>query len=110
MRSTHRPWRGMDEVVQPLLQGIAQQRRVRFVYHGHMRTVEPHIIGEDNRGHAALSGYQVGGGSDSGASTGWKLFHVEQILGSVSVGETFQRTHADYNPDDKSFAWVWARL
>src|SRR3569623_2109559 len=64
---------------------IENRQLLRFNYRGHERTVEPHIYGMDGKGHYALSGYQVGGGSESGQSVGWKLFHVDDIRSGTAL-------------------------
>src|SRR3569623_3550187 len=64
---------------------IENRQLLRFNYRGHVRTVEPHIYGIDGKGHYALRGYQVGGGSESGQSVGWKLFHVDDIRSGTAL-------------------------
>src|SRR3569623_186175 len=64
---------------------IENRQLLRFNYRGHERTVEPHIYGIDGIGHYALSGYQVGGGSESGQSVGWKLFRVDDIRSGTAL-------------------------
>lgn len=81
-----------------------------FMYDGFRRTVEPHTYGMDTKGHMALRAYQVGGGSDSGASAGWRLFHVREMV-SVSVKpQPFVGPRQGYKRGDKAFASITAQL
>jgi len=89
---------------------IKNRQLLRFRYDGYTRTVEPHIYGIDCKGHHALSAYQIGGGSESGQSVGWKLFHVDEISEGEILQKRFARPRPDYNPGDKSFATVIAQL
>lgn len=89
---------------------IENRQLLRFNYRGHVRTVEPHIYGIDGKGHYALSGYQVGGGSESGQSVGWKLFHVDEISEGEILQKRFSRPRLDYNRGDRAFAVVIAQL
>ena len=89
---------------------IENRQLLRFTYRGYLRTVEPHIYGIDGKGHHALSGYQVGGGSESGQPVGWKLFHIDDIRGGTVLPKHFSRARPDYNRDDPVFARVVAQL
>ena len=89
---------------------IENKQLLRFNYRGHERTVEPHIYGIDGKGHYALSGYQVGGGSESGRSVGWKLFHVDEISEGKILSKGFRRPRPDYNRGDRAFAVVIGQL
>lgn len=89
---------------------IRNRRLLRFRYDDYVRTVEPHIYGIDGKGHCALSAYQIGGGSGSGRSVGWKLFHVDEISGGSVLNKVFKGPRPDYNPADKTFASVIAQL
>lgn len=93
-----------------IVAAIQNKQLLRFRYDGHVRTVEPHIYGIDGKGHLALSGYQISGGSESGQSVGWKLFHIENISNSIALKKHFSRARPDYNRNDPVFASVVAQL
>lgn len=93
-----------------IVTAINGRNLLSFIYDGFHRTVEPHTYGMDTKGHVALRAYQVGGGSDSGASVGWKLFHVHGML-SVSVQpQCFAGPRPGYKRADKAFASITAQL
>jgi hypothetical protein len=89
---------------------IRNRRLLRFRYRGHPRTVEPHILGDTAKGDRALSAYQVSGGSQSGQHAGWKLFYVDEIVSLSILKRGFSGPRPDYNPEDRCFTSVIARL
>lgn len=81
-----------------------------FNYDGTQRLVEPHTYGVDSKGHTALRAYQVSGGSESGESFGWKLFHVDQIQQLAIVSQHFPGPRPKYTRSDKAFRVIHAQL
>ena len=55
---------------------IRERRILRFSYGGSLRRVEPHAYGTDRLGQELLLAWQLGGGSESGSSVGWKMPYV----------------------------------
>lgn len=81
-----------------------------FNYDGFQRVVEPHTYGIDSKGHTALRAYQVRGGSESGESIGWKLFHVDQMQ-QVAIGsQHFSGPRPKYTRSDSAFRVIHAQL
>lgn len=74
-------------------------------YKGHLREVEPFVLGASKSGFLYLRAYQVQGYSESEKPEGWKLFRVEEIQ-SVILQEKafFPEDRTDYNPQDKLLA------
>jgi hypothetical protein len=96
-------------VEQLLTKAVRQRRIATFRYRGLIRTVEPHILGESAATRRPmLSGYQIGGASDSADLPSWRTFYVEDIT-DVHVTEAPFVPPADYNPADPHFADVRAR-
>lgn len=62
-----------------ICRAIQERRLLEIEYHGHARTIAPHIYGIDTTGDEMLSAYQVWGGSDGGDQTGWKSLKVREI-------------------------------
>ena len=60
-----------------------------FSYNGGLRSVQPYELGKSIAGITLLRGYQTGGYSSRGRSTGWKLFRVAGISGLEVQAETF---------------------
>lgn len=89
---------------------IHNKQLLSFTYDGYSRTVEPHTYGVDTKGHRALRAYQVGGGSDSGEFTGWKIFHVNEMRGLSTLPAQFAGPRHGYKRGDKAFSAIHAQL
>ena len=83
---------------------------IAFQYEGFSRTVEPHTYGIDGKGHYAVRGYQVAGGSQSGEYVGWKLFHVNEMHGLSVLPAKFAGPRQGYKRGDKAFRSILAQL
>ena len=75
---------------------------VRFLYHGGVREVEPHVYGRNASGSELLRAYQLRGPSRSGETDGWKMFHVEDISQLAVTFEPFTAPRAGYAPSTRS--------
>jgi predicted DNA-binding transcriptional regulator YafY len=91
-------------------QAIQEKRLLRFWYDGYSRTVEPHTLGSDFKGHKALRAYQVGGGSSSGECRGWKMFHVAEMSSIALLADTFGGARQGYRRGDRSFQVIQSQL
>jgi hypothetical protein len=100
----------MLRVEMSIVTAIRDRRLLRFRYDGRLRVVEPHVYGVTTRGRPALSAYQLGGGSVSGESHGWKMFLVQEMDDVRIVPDRSFRPREDYNPDDPSFSGIYARV
>ena len=89
---------------------IQRRQLLTFVYDSLARVVEPHCYGIDGKGHHAIRAYQVGGGSESGESIGWKLFHVSEMRQIAVLGDTFAGPRPGYKRGDKAFRSIQAQL
>jgi hypothetical protein len=83
---------------------------VRFLYHGGVREVEPHVYGRDAGGSELLRAYQLRGPSSSGQTGGWKMFHVEDMTDLAVTFESFTAPRAGYDPVDKIITFVNCRI
>jgi predicted DNA-binding transcriptional regulator YafY len=107
------PLRGRSQapqVVALLHHAMQKLHRVSLVYEDRERVVEPHIHGINTQGHEMLSAYQVRGGSRSNDPVGWKTFQLDKMRDLIVLDETFTGPRREYNPADKSFVHVYARL
>jgi predicted DNA-binding transcriptional regulator YafY len=68
-----------------LCDAITERQVVEFSYDGQPRRVEPHRVGRTTAGNDVLSGYQVGGRSNSGTVLDWRLFELRKIGSVVSL-------------------------
>jgi len=89
---------------------IQNRHLLAFTYDGFSRTVEPHTCGIDSKGHRALRAFQVGGGSESGEYIGWKIFHVDEILGLSQLPRTFDGPRPGFKRGDSAFRVITAEL
>jgi predicted DNA-binding transcriptional regulator YafY len=96
--------------VSEISKAISERNLIAFSYDGFNRIVEPHTLGVDARQKALLCGYQVAGGSRSGATEGWKFFAVDRIERVVVRPEKFASPRPEYRRDDGAFAEILAQL
>lgn len=89
---------------------IRNKQLLSFNYDGYSRIVEPHTYGTDTKGHLALRAYQVRGGSESGEYSGWKLFHVSQIVNLSVLSDHFLNARPKYKRGDSGFSTIRAQL
>jgi hypothetical protein len=89
---------------------IEDRHLLQFRYDGFTRVVEPHAFGMSNRGRYTLRAYQVDGGSESGQTHGWKLFHVADMESIVVTPRQFDAPRADYRRDDRVFARIISQV
>ena len=89
---------------------INERLLLAFSYDGYHRTVEPHTLGIDSKGHLALRAYQVDGGSSSGEYRGWKMFHVSEMSGLTVRSESFASARPGYKRGDNGFSAIHAQL
>ena len=81
---------------------IAAKRIVEFMYSGHRREVEPHVLGELN-GTLQLLSYQIGGSSSSGGIPEWRRFDLGKMSGLRVLDHTF--AGARPVPSGKHSSW-----
>lgn len=93
-----------------IIAAIQGKRLLSFTYDGQPRIVEPHTLGIDTKGHLTLCAFQVGGGSRSGASTGWKNFRVEGMSDLAVLSARFIAPRPEYARFDKAFREIHAQL
>lgn len=89
-----------------ICQAIAARRAISFFYNGGVRHVEPHCHGISTAGNEVLRAYQTAGYSESGNSTGWKLFEVDEMDSIQILSAHFPQNRPYYNPNDKGMSQV----
>ena len=93
-----------------LMRAIAEKRLIEFVYRlGQKRVVEPHDYGIRG-GIECLLGYQLSGGSRSGAYHGWKWFTVAQMHQLCVLEHRFAGTRADSDQQHSAWDTLFARV
>ncbi len=89
---------------------IDDRHLLQFRYDGFTRLVEPHAFGVSRRGRYTLRAYQVDGGSESGQTQGWKLFHVADMEAIVVTPRQFVGPRPDYRREDRVFARIISQV
>ncbi|TPN63529.1 WYL domain-containing protein [Mesorhizobium sp. B1-1-1] len=85
---------------------IRSRSIISFNYKGKGRRVEPHTLGYDSKGHLALCGWQLSGGSGQD----WRDFHLSGMSQLVITTEKFSGPRNGYKRDDKTMSRVLCQL
>lgn len=88
-----------------LVEAVRQKRRLRFVYNGRTRLVEPQCYGMGARGTELLRAYQLRGGQDREP-----LFDVSRMIRLEVLDEAFQHPGPHYKRDDSAMKTIFAQL
>ena len=89
---------------------IRAKRLIRFVYEGYERIVEPHIHGINSANHEMLSGWLVGGWSESKPEQGWRNYLVKDMHDVHALADGFERPRSRYNAFDRNMRQVFCRI
>jgi hypothetical protein len=92
----------MDSI---LVMAIEQKRRLRFLYKGRTRFVEPQCYGIGTRGTELLRVHQLQGGKEREP-----LFDVSKIVDLQVLDEVFDRPGPNYKRDDSAMKTIFAQL
>jgi hypothetical protein len=100
------PARDPETVIRTALRA---RRHLEFIYHDHVRLVEPHALGRLRDGTVVLLAWQVAGGSRSEPPPGWRSFLVAGISGLALTRENFT-PRADYRPEKTKLREILAEV
>lgn len=103
----------MGELVsmnQIICEAIKSKRILNLNYGGGARVVEPHCYGVSRSGEELLRAYQTSGHSNSGESSGWKLFTVREISNIQLGAGAFSGSRPLYNGNDPSMEFIYSAL
>jgi hypothetical protein len=89
---------------------IRARRLIRFVYEGYERIVEPHMHGINRANHEVLSGWLVGGWSESRPEPGWRNYLVRDMHDVHALTDSFEGPRPKYNAFDPQMRQVFCRL
>ena len=89
---------------------IRTKRLIRFIYEGYERIVEPHLHGINTANHEMLSGWLVGGWSESRSEPGWRNYLVRDMRDVHALSERFEGPRPRYNAFDPGVRQVFCRL
>jgi hypothetical protein len=88
-----------------IVAAILQRRRLRFMYGGKLRLVEPQCHGIGTRGTALLRAYQLQGGSQPEP-----LFDVSKISDLVMLDDVFDKPGPNYKKNDSAMRQIFCQL
>jgi hypothetical protein len=88
-----------------LVAAIKQKRRLRFVYNGKVRLVEPQCYGIGTKGTELLRAHQLQGGRQREP-----IFDVSKIANLEVLREVFDRPGPNYHRDDSAMKTIFAQL
>ena len=86
---------------QIICDAIRSRRRLRFIYDGYERIVEPHVYGINTASHEAVRCWLVAGWSESEASPGWRTYLVREMHDVQALAQGFEAPRAGYAADDR---------
>jgi predicted DNA-binding transcriptional regulator YafY len=95
----------MKDVNQVILASIRSRRRLRFLYKGKMRIVEPQCYGIGTKGTELVRVHQLQGGDQREP-----LFDVSKIEDLVMLNETFTTPGPNYKKGDSAMKTIFAEL
>ena len=95
----------MNDAHQRILESIRTRRRLRFLYNGKVRIVEPQCYGMGTKGTELLRAHQLQGGEQREP-----LFDVSKIEALVRLDETFTKPGPNYKRDDSAMKTIFAQL
>ncbi len=89
---------------------IRTKRLIRFIYDGYERIVEPHLYGISTANNEMLSGWLVGGWSESRSEPGWRNYLVRDMQHVHALADRFDGPRPRYNAFDPQVRQVFCRL
>jgi hypothetical protein len=95
----------MNDAHQLILESIRTRRRLRFLYNGRVRIVEPQCYGTGTKGTELLRVHQLQGGDQREP-----LFDVSKFKDLVMLDETFTKPGPNYKKGDSAMKTIFAQL
>ena len=93
-----------------ICEAIEKKRLLQFSYEDLTRIVEPHLFGRKTSGNDVLSGYLVGGYTESDNEPYWRNYIVEEMEFVIMLDETFTGSREGFNPNDNSMEEIYCSL
>ena len=90
---------------QTIVDAIRSRQRLRFIYNGKMRIVEPQCYGIGNKGTELLRAHQLQGGVQREP-----LFDVSKIEALVALDEFFTQPGPNYTKHDSAMKTIFSQL
>ena len=93
-----------------ICEAIRKKRLLQFSYDDLTRIIEPHLFGRKTSGNDVLSGWLVGGYTESDNAPYWRNFVVENMEFVIMLDETFTGAREGFNPDDATMEEIYCRV
>ncbi len=69
----------IEEAIEMIVKAIVENQRLRIVYNGSERLVDPYVFGYSSEENPLFKAFQVEGESLSGKGAGWRVFQVKKL-------------------------------
>lgn len=79
-------------------------------YDGYSRLVEVHAVGESRKGNICMRVFQVGGGSVSGETVGWKLMTIDKAYTVHLTTTPSEAPRQGYARGDRGMTVIYGEL
>lgn len=96
----------MEDII---CEAIKSQKRIKVVYEGTERVIEPHTFGLDKLGNAKIRASQASGYSESG-NLNLKLFIVDKISDIKLLNENFEVNSFYRHGSDKGIPEIISQI
>jgi hypothetical protein len=100
-------WRTISSLA---VDALLQNKLLRLVYHGDVRTVEVHAVGFSTANNPVARVWQVSGGSSSGENVGWKLLRLDEVISAEILDQGSNAPRPGYNRNDRAFKIINAQF
>jgi hypothetical protein len=93
-----------------LCEAVQNRQKIRFMYKGHPRVVEPHLLGLKQNGRLVLSAWFVRGYTKSRHEPPWRSYSLSDIRFLEILDESFIATRPGYNRNDSTMKQIVCRI
>lgn len=96
---------------QKIIEAINKKLRIKLIYHGYTRIIEPHTYGRNKAEHDMLCAWQVSGGSVSNEPVGWKNFLLSDGISDAQIlTEAAESPRKGYKRGDSRMSLIYCQL
>ena len=91
-------------------EALKTRRRLELFYDGYSRVVEVHAVGFTAKDNAAMSVWQVRGGSVSNEPQGWKIMSLAEVRLATITAEPSDAPRKGYNPANPALPRITCKI
>lgn len=89
---------------------ISSSKCLEIYYDDFNRIIEVHAVGFTKDNYPVARVWQVSGGSQSGASAGWKLLRLDRVSSIKVSAQKSEAPRSGYKPGDSAMARIVCQL